>query len=582
MFDDRQERERRAAATRASIEHPNLLPGRLVRDRRRKDVRLVLRKSSAPSLDEVLATRRPSPRDCLRILYDVACAVDALNRHGLVASNLAPSRILVDPKRGGILADPGTPAEVRGRPPSEDDPEAVYRSPEEWAGLPIDVRSNVYSLGVILSTALAGAPPAKLRDAPTPMDAVIAWATDVDPTHRYTSAEELVFAAADALESLEAGRSSTDAAPVRTKRRPRAGRTRQHAAKARTASPRPRPEPAAVRSFFAATARAKPNGRAASDPVRPPAASTPRPADVDRRSGSPRRRLAWASTAVMAAAVLVSAFAGILLGRSGGDDPQPSRIASSALTMRLAPGWMETSATGETANLLSDPVAAAPAGEDGVGIVAGRVENPVAAARLLGTEGGAPRAGARLGRLETWRYTELRPGPNLVATGYLAPTTGDPLVVICRAQVRDAGAQLPECERIASTITLRGETGVPLSAIEARETRFQRVMTSLVRDRVAARRRLAHERLASQQANAARRLERIYRRAAADLADMTSGPGRPAHGPLTRSLQATADAYGKLAGAAAAVDRSRYRTAAQLVRQSEAAVLREAAAPRPA
>jgi hypothetical protein len=574
MFDDRQEQERRAAATRASIEHPNLLPARLVRDRRRKDVRLVLKKSSAPRLDEVLATRRPGARDCLRILYDVACAVDALNRHGLVASNLAPSRILVDPRRGGILADPGMPAELNGRPPREDDPEAVYRSPEERAGRPIDVRSNVYSLGVILSTALAGAPPAELRDAPSPMDAVISWATDVDPTHRYTSAEELVFAAADALESLEAARSSAASAPVRAKRRQRAGRPQQHVGKARTAPPRPRPEPPAVRAFFAATARARPNGRAASDPVRPPVANTPRPTDAGRRSRSPGRRLAWASSAVMAAAVLVSAFAGILLARSGGDDPQPSRIASSALTMRLAPGWTETRAPGDTASLLSDPIAAAPPGEDGLAIVAGRARDPVAAARLLSTQGGGPPAGARLGRLETWRYTGLRPGPNLVATGYLAPTTGDPLVVMCRAPRGDARARLPECERMASTITLRDESAVRLSAIEAREKRSQRVMTGLVRRSVAARRRLARARLASQQAEAARGLERIYRRAARDLADTT-----PA---LTRSLRATADAYDRLARAAAAVDRSRYRAAVRLVRESEAAVLREAAEPRAA
>jgi hypothetical protein len=555
MFDDSRQRELRAAAIRASIEHPNLLPARLVRGRKGQDARLVLKKSSAPRLDEVLASRQLGPRDCLQILYDVACAVDALTQHGLVASELVPSRILVDAKRGGILADPGIPAELSRRPPREDDQEAVYRSPEERAGRPIDVRSNIYSLGVILSTALTGGPPTELRDAPTAMDAVIAWATDVNPAHRYSSPEELMFAAADALAAPEAPR-------------------RKDSRRARPASLTRRTDSAKPRSS-SATASAPPKR------AEPAEAGPVGDKDKERDKDKPRRRLLTVPRVLLAGAVLASALTGILLGRSGTEEPQQSRIASSALTLRLAPGWVETGVGGDAGSLLSDAVAAAPADEDGVRIVAGRVENPVAAARLLGAEGGAPPAGARLGRLETWRYTQLRLGPKLVATGYLAPTTGDPLLVICRAQAPKAGALLPACERIASTITLRGESGVPLSAIEAREKRFQRVMTSLVRDRVAARRRLARERLASQQADAARRLERIYRRAAAGVAEMPSGPGRPAHEGLARSLGATADAYGRLARAAEAVDRSRYRVAIGVVRESEAAVLREAAEPRP-
>jgi hypothetical protein len=583
MFDDRQQRERRAAATRASIEHPNLLPARLVRDRGRQDVRLVLKKSSAPRLDEVMASQRPSPRDCLQILYDAACGVEALNRHGLVASNLVPRRILVDPKRGGILADPGMPAELSGRMQTEPDPEAVYRSPEERAGRPVDRRSNVYSLGVILSTALNGGPPTGLPDTPTAMDAVIAWATDVNPARRYSGPEELMFAAADALAADEAGRLSTEAAPARAKRRQRTGR-------ARPAPPWPRAESAGPRASSAATVPAKTNGHGPPDLVRP-APNMARPAGAKRDSGGPRHRLAWARrslrtlagpAAVLAGAVLVSAFAGVLLGRSGGDETQEARIASSAVALRLASGWVEEAkAVGDTASLLTDAVAASPADEDDVAIVAGRVRNLVAAGRLLGTQEGAPPAGTRLGRLEAWRYTGLRPKPNIAATGYLAPTTGDPLLVICRAPLRDAVARLPECERMASTITLREGSGVPLFAIEAREKRVQRVLASLVRDRLPARRRLGRARLAAQQADAARRLENIYRRAAAELAAMPSGPGRPAHQELGRSLRATADAYRKLARAAAAVDRSRYRRAAEVVRESEAAVLREAAEARP-
>jgi serine/threonine protein kinase len=105
MPDDRRQRLLRASATRASIEHPNLVPARLVRDNSERRVRLVLLECSAPRLDEVLSSGPLSGKECLKVVYGAASAADALARHGLVAIDLRPSRVLVDPKRGGILAD---------------------------------------------------------------------------------------------------------------------------------------------------------------------------------------------------------------------------------------------------------------------------------------------------------------------------------------------------------------------------------------------------------------------------------------------------------------------------------------------
>ena len=49
---------------------------------------------------------------------------------------------------GGALPDPAGPGAV-----------AAYRAPEEWAGQPPDIRSNLYALGVIAYALLAGQPP---------------------------------------------------------------------------------------------------------------------------------------------------------------------------------------------------------------------------------------------------------------------------------------------------------------------------------------------------------------------------------------------------------------------------------------
>jgi hypothetical protein len=281
---------------------------------------------------------------------------------------------------------------------------------------------------------------------------------------------------------------------------------------------------------------------------------------------------------LMAGAVLACALAGLLLGRTGGEAAQPARLASSALSLRLAPGWEQSKVADRWAIDLSNPVAAAPGEADGSGIVVGRVRDTVAAERLLAAQGTRRTGGARVGHLEAWRYTGLRPNPNTVATGYWAPTTGGPLVVICYLMQPHARLRLPECERMASTSVLRGASGIPLSTVERRQEQFSQVMSRLRRDRIGARRRLARARLARRQAGVARQLERSYRRAAGRLAQVRPSDGTSAdHLELVRSLRATADAYAHLARAAAKVDRSRYRRATRAVRQHEAAVLRRAA-----
>ena len=99
---------------------------------------------------------------------------------------------------------------------------------------------------------------------------------------------------------------------------------------------------------------------------------------------------------------------------------------------------------------------------------------------------------------------------------------------------------------------------------------FASAMSTLRRDRLAARKRLAGAELASAQAGTARDLERIYRRAARDLGH-TSSPVDGSHpDQLVRTLRATADAYDKLGSAAAARNRSRYRAAIKAVRRNEA------------
>jgi hypothetical protein len=275
---------------------------------------------------------------------------------------------------------------------------------------------------------------------------------------------------------------------------------------------------------------------------------------------------------------------GMLLGRSAGEDQQPALVERSSFAVELPAGWGETKVAGAGGIELTAPVAAAPRGEGGAGLVVARVPEIVTLDRRFRAELAAQgrRTEARLGRLEAWRYAGVRAKRGLVATAYLAPTTGDPLLFICHAPRSDARPRLAECEEIASTVALRGDRPAPLAAVTRHEDQVVSVMASLRRERLRGRRQLAGVELAADQARVARRLERTYKEAAARLARGEPPAGTTDFDDLVGSLRLTASAYGELADAATDADKAGYRAASEAVLEAEGAVRREAADPEPA
>jgi hypothetical protein len=272
---------------------------------------------------------------------------------------------------------------------------------------------------------------------------------------------------------------------------------------------------------------------------------------------------------------------GILLGRTAGDGAEASEIKHSSFTIKLPENWGETRVVSSGGIKLSDPVAAAPFGEGGAGMVVGRVPDVLSLDRRFSAqvEGEGLRTKMRLGRLKAWRYAGLEPRPGLVATSYLTPTSGGALLVICHAARRHARVRLSECEDIASSIALRHERPASLAPVERYGEKVGAVMASLRRERGRAREQLAKAVLADDQAAAARELEGTYRDAAKSLEGVEAPAGTKPVSGLVKSMRTTATAYGQLAQAAGQADADGYRMAREAVIDGEAAVRRDAATP---
>ncbi|MGA7684005.1 MAG: serine/threonine-protein kinase [Terriglobales bacterium] len=168
------------------------------------------------TLRELLARKgkKLSPDDALRIAEELAEALDYAHAQGVVHRDIKPANILVTKDGQAKIGDFGIaqldlshmtlPGRVLGTP--------AYMSPEQLEGEQVDGRSDLFSLGAILYTALTGYRPFQGNSAttvcfkvanrdplqatslapelPQEMDAMIARALAKDPANRYQTGKE--------------------------------------------------------------------------------------------------------------------------------------------------------------------------------------------------------------------------------------------------------------------------------------------------------------------------------------------------------------------------------------------------------
>jgi diguanylate cyclase (GGDEF)-like protein len=152
---------------------------------------LVMELVEGTTLAERLKRGRLAPPTVLRLARQLASALAAVHRRGLVHRDVKPQNIVVDDAGRARLIDFGLVARAAHSAELDIGGTFLYSAPEQTGMLkrPIDGRADLYGLGVVLYEALAGQPPFVAEDPgelirqhavsqPTPLAQV---AEDVDP-----------------------------------------------------------------------------------------------------------------------------------------------------------------------------------------------------------------------------------------------------------------------------------------------------------------------------------------------------------------------------------------------------------------
>jgi eukaryotic-like serine/threonine-protein kinase len=229
------ERFRREAQSAAGLNHPNIVS---IFDRGRAEgtYYIAMEYLDGRTLKELLVRNGPTPVPiAIDYARQILSALSFAHRNGIVHRDIKPHNIVVGGDGRLKVTDFGIARSGTSQMTEVGSivGTAQYLSPEQARGAPVDPRSDLYSLGVVLYEMLTGKvpftgdtpveiamkhlsqvpkPPSEWRpQVPHDLDAVVMRALAKDPEQRYGSAEEMDADLARVARGVSVSRETEDA-----------------------------------------------------------------------------------------------------------------------------------------------------------------------------------------------------------------------------------------------------------------------------------------------------------------------------------------------------------------------------------
>src|SRR5215218_2651729 len=169
--ESRQRRFLQEARAASALNHPHIVT---IYDVIHEDgiYAIVMELLEGMSLQKRLSTGRLSPGEAINVARQIADALSAAHAAGIVHRDLKPANVMLTPRGSAKVLDFGIAKLDPGQVPDDDGTRtapltvmgivlgtAAYMSPEQARGEPLDGRTDVFSLGVVLYEMLSGRSP---------------------------------------------------------------------------------------------------------------------------------------------------------------------------------------------------------------------------------------------------------------------------------------------------------------------------------------------------------------------------------------------------------------------------------------
>jgi serine/threonine protein kinase len=168
----------------AKLDHPHILPVYDYGEAKRTPY-LVMKYVPGGTLKDLITDGPIDPRQAAPLLRQMAEALQHAHQQGVVHRDVKPSNVLLQDGHWALLMDFGLAKMMTGTSNITASGTGVgtpdYMSPEQAQGMPVDQRSDIYSLGIVLYQMLTGDVP---FHAETPMAVMLKQIVEAPPPLR--------------------------------------------------------------------------------------------------------------------------------------------------------------------------------------------------------------------------------------------------------------------------------------------------------------------------------------------------------------------------------------------------------------